>query len=253
MNILRYMLTACVFTLFLVNLSSAAPIDDWFSRANKLYEEQKYDSAVTYYQKIVETGVNNSALFFNLGNAYFRTDKIGLAILYYEKAKLLAPDDTDIEANIRFANMHTVDRTPVPQRTFVESIFRRLHTLLSLNQQLWILFGLLSVIAILFSASLFVSRNARLWLIYGLSLSLILFLAIGVSTGLKIYERENIQYAVVLNKAVNAVNQPKGTKVLFTAHEGTRFRIRKRKDDWVLVSLPNGAGGWVTTDALGEI
>lgn len=253
MNSRRNIVSACLSLIVLLSTSYAAPIDDWFARANQFYEEQQYDSAIGYYQKILEAGIANSATYYNLGNAYFRTDKIGLAILYYEKAKRLSPDDADIEANIRFANMHTVDRAPVPQRSFLESILWRLHTLFSLKQQLWILFGLLMAISIFFSFSLFASHNLRLWLIYGMSLLLVFALTMGTSIGIKIYERENVQYAVVLIKTIDAVNEPRGSKVLFSAHEGTRFRIRKTKDSWVLVSLPNGASGWVESDALGNI
>lgn len=253
MNFARYSLMASIYLLSIFSICQAAPVDSWFSQANKFYEEQQYDSAITYYQRITESGVSNSAVFFNLGNAYFRTDKIGLAILNYEKAKRLAPDDSDIEANIHFANMHTVDRTPVPQRSFLASILWRLHTLFSLKQQLWVLFAILMLSSIMFSFSLFAGHNVRLWLIYGISLSLLFILTLGVSVGIKIHERESVKYAVVLHKAVDAVNQPRGSKVLFNAHEGTRFRIRKRQGSWVLVSLPNGASGWVNSEALGEI
>jgi SH3-like domain-containing protein len=57
----------------------------------------------------------------------------------------------------------------------------------------------------------------------------------------------------VLVNSVDARNEPNGNKVLFTAHEGTRFRIRKEMADWYLVSLPNGVSGWIEKESVGKI
>jgi hypothetical protein len=103
------------------------------------------------------------------------------------------------------------------------------------------------------SAILFVNNNGKLGLIYGSILLSIVALAIGTSAGLKIYEKEKVSYAVLLAIASDAKNEPDGTKVLFTAHEGTKFRIRKVEDKWSLVSLPNGVSGWVKNTDLGKI
>lgn len=230
----------------------SAPVQHLFEKANRFYEAQEFDSAAAYYEKSVEAGAN-ADVYYNLGNSYYRLKKIGLAILYYEKALKLAPNDSDILANIRFANLNIIDRIPLPEQTLLTNLLQRLHTLLPLNTQLWVLFGLLSLVAILFSASLFVSYNPRLWLLYMCTLTLILVLSLGFSVGVKIYDNERTEYAIVLEKSVDAINEPNGTTVIFTAHEGTKFRIRKRVDEWALVSLPNGVSGWVSDKVFGEI
>ncbi len=231
----------------------AAPIQKWFEAANSAYQSQEYDTAVAYYEKIIGAGMCNSDVYFNLGNAYYRRDKLGLAILYYEKARRLAPTDRDIEANIHFANKYIVDKVPEPQRSFFDSLLWRLHTFFSLEAQLWIFWGLLVALSIFFSAGLFVSRNVRLWLIYLGSLCLLAMVSMGISAGVKIYAVEKTKEAIVLEKSVDALNEPEGGKVLFTAHEGTKFRILKREGSWCLVSLPNGVKGWVESGFMGEI
>jgi tetratricopeptide (TPR) repeat protein len=231
----------------------AAPADLWFEQANRFYEQMAYDSAACYYEKIVESGTSSSAVHYNLGNAYFRQDKIGLAMLHYEKALRLAPNDEDIKANISFAGLNIVDRVPEPERTFLDALLFRLHTLFSLHTQLWMLFGALLVLSLLFSAALFASHNVRLWLVYLSSLLILLTATLGVSVGVKIHHEENMSYAIVLATSVDARNQPEGNTVLFTAHEGTKFRVRRTVDEWCLVSLPNGTSGWVEYEALGKI
>lgn len=232
---------------------AAAPVNYWFDRANALYEQQAYDSAAQYYEKIIESGTTNSSVYFNLGNAYFRLKKVGMALLNYEKARQLSPDDPDILANIKFANSAIIDRLPEQEHSFVGAIMARLHTLLPLRTQLWLLFALLLCISVLFAAFLYVSQNARLWILYGSTIFACLTAALGISAGIKIYNKERVVYAIVLTPALDAKNQPNGNKVLFTAHEGTKFRIRKALNDWVLVSLPTGVSGWVQASSIGKI
>ncbi|MBD3420125.1 MAG: tetratricopeptide repeat protein [Chitinivibrionales bacterium] len=238
---------------FSLSVATAAPVEQWMGRANAFYENKKYDSALVYLERILAEGVRNSAVYYNAGNAYYRRNKIGRAILYYEKAAQLAPRDKDIQANIKFARLNIIDRIPEPEQGFLVSLLWGMHSLFDLQTQLWLLLVLLFALALLFSGGLFSSRNLRLWIIYASVLLGLATLATGTSVGYKIYRAENVTYAIVLDTSVDALNQPNGNKVMFTAHEGTRFRILKSLDDWSFVSLPNGVSGWVEMRTLGII
>lgn len=232
---------------------SAAPVEEWFEKANSYYERAAYDSAVLYYEKITNSGINNSAVYFNLGNAYFRLNRLGCAILYYEKARMLSPHDQDIAANLRFAQANIVDKVPQPQRGFIASVLWYLHTMFPLQTQLWILIAFLFVLNLCFAGGLFASHNLRLWLIYIGVLCSLVILSLGFSAGYKMYAAKMEKSAILLQPTVDAKNQPNGSKILFTAHEGVKFSIRKTIDNWSLVSLPNGVSGWVENEALGKI
>ena len=234
----------------------AAPVDHWFEQANRFYQSGQYDSAEAYYRKIVDSGVKNGAVFYNFGNACFKQNKVGLAILCYERAQRLAPADREITHNLRFVRAGTVDRIPEPEHSFFEQVLLVFHNALPLNQQLWVLTGLLYALALMFAWALYASRNMRLWLIYVGSLVLIAGLALGASAGVKIHELETVESAVVMKPSVDALNAPEGDKVLFSAHEGTTFRIRQQmtqNGEWWLVSLPNGLSGWVSPEGLEKI
>ncbi len=241
-----------MFSGFMFQAKSAS-MDSWFEQANKMYGDQNYDSAAYYYQKIINAGVNNSSVLFNLGNTYYRLKKPGLARLYYEKAARLNPGDQDLAANIRFLNSSIIDKVPEPERGFIESVLWRLHILLSLKVQLWVILSLLILISVFTSCALHSQGNKRLWLVYLSVLMLLITGVIGISAGIKINESENISFAIVLSPTIDAKNQPDGNKILFTAHEGTKFLIRKTDDNWSLVSLPNGISGWVKNSDLGKI
>jgi len=70
---------------------------------------------------------------------------------------------------------------------------------------------------------------------------------------MKIFQSEKVGYAILLEPSADAKNEPDGAKIIFSAHEGTKFLIRKSLEGWSLVSLPNGLSGWVENKALGKI
>jgi tetratricopeptide (TPR) repeat protein len=239
--------------------ASAAPsahsANAWFQTANGFYAENSYDSALAYYSKILDAGVKNSALYYNMGNCYYRLAMPGLARLYYEKAAVLEPNDADIKANINFITSIIVDRSADndAESDFLASILYGIHTLLPLNVQLMAVCALLFALSIICSAMLLKRGLTRLWLAYGAVLCAIIASVIGISAGYKIYAIESKQYAIILAESIDAKNQPSGTQTLFTAHEGTKLQIRKTVGEWSLVNLSNGASGWVNTGALGKI
>jgi tetratricopeptide (TPR) repeat protein len=239
--------------LLVARAASAAPVNLWFEQANRFYTAQSYDSAVAYYEKIVSSGMTSPAVYFNLGNAYYRLKKLGMCRLSYEKAARLDPADADVAANIKFLSSNIVDRVDEPARGFIEVVVDRLHFLMPLRAQLWFCFAVLLCIAILCSSALYASGNRRLWLIYVSVLLGLILVASGGSMIVKIVDAESTSYAILLDASTDARNEPEGAKILFTAHEGTKFQIRKSVEGWSLVSLPNGSAGWVENKSLGKI
>jgi tetratricopeptide (TPR) repeat protein len=252
-SIKRAALTMLVVICGLSTHSFSSTVQTLFDQANKLYSEQTYDSAAAYYQQIINSGVINSSVYFNLGNSYYRLKKAGLARLYYEKAIRLNPGDQDIAANIKYLNATIVDRVPEQERGFIESVLWKLHIFISLKTQLWLVMLFLLSISILLSGALYSRGNTRLWLVYLSVLISLITVVLGISSGIKINDLENVAYGIVLSPSTEAKNQPDGTKILFTAHEGTKFLIRKSEEEWSLVSLPNGVSGWVKNSDLGKI
>jgi len=118
---------------------------------------------------------------------------------------------------------------------------------------LWTLFFLLLSLSVMFAAGLYVSPNVRLWLIYLASLVVLVTAGLGASAGIKIYNSERVEYAIVLSTSLDAKNEPNGSKVIFTVHEGAKFRVHKTINDWSFVSLPTGLSGWVQNSSIGKI
>ena len=87
------------------------------TEADKAYQEKKYQQAIKDYESLLHSGVSAS-LYYNLGNAYYRTGNITKAILNYERAALLEPGNSDIRFNLQFACSKTIDRFSEPDEMF---------------------------------------------------------------------------------------------------------------------------------------
>src|SRR5881396_2723410 len=85
-----------------------------FDQANQLYEEGKFAEAATAYEKMLRPGQASPALYFNLGNAFFKAGQLGRAVLKYRLAERLAPRDPDIRANLKFARNSVGAGAPTP-------------------------------------------------------------------------------------------------------------------------------------------
>ena len=74
-----------------------------FASANAAFAAGRYDESIAGFRAIIAESGYSPALLFDLGNAYFRAGRLGEAILWYERARLLAPGDPDVQANLRQA------------------------------------------------------------------------------------------------------------------------------------------------------
>ncbi len=114
-NLITLILTAiallAIFTTAAFALSPAdAPDPDALAAANRLYEAGHYAEAAQMYQQLAKRGVEDSALFFNLGNAQYQQGNVLQAIINYQHAAQLAPRDADIHANLELA----LSQSPLP-------------------------------------------------------------------------------------------------------------------------------------------
>ena len=73
-----------------------------FDQANRLFEQGEFETAIVEYNSLIESGIQTPAVHFNMGNAYFRQNKTGMAIYHYLMAQTLDPLDADVQANLKF-------------------------------------------------------------------------------------------------------------------------------------------------------
>ncbi len=252
-------------TIFLVTLTLgkvfAKPSADALARANRsfqeanaAYEKTDFKKAADLYRTAIDEGVADSRLYFNYANAMFRENQLGMAILYYEKAKKLAPDDQDIDANLRFINAQIVDKNPAPENNFLTKLIWAMHNTFSINQGLWICLALFTGIFMTAVLCLYAGAGLRAALYTLMVFAGLALCGIAPSLAYKINQQESLQYGIVLKQAVEMFSGPgENFPVLIQVHEGTKFEIVETRGDWVSVKLLNGKGGFVRLSDLGKV
>lgn len=231
---------------------TGAIADSLWNRANVLYADTHYQEALDNYMEIERSGKESATLYYNMGNTYFQMRYIAYAILYYEKALRLEPNNPDIAYNLEIAREQCIDRIePVPV-FFVADWIRKSHQRLS--SDMWAVIS-----AVLLSSSLmfflfFLFARAVRFRKAAFVIAILAFLLAGTATTFAWQSRKEAtrrDVAIVL-AAVSSVKSAPGSqgKDLLVIHEGTRVRVLERMGDWARIELADGRQGWV---ALNEI
>ena len=226
--------------------------DSLFAHANKAYAQKKYEAAAVTYQKVLDAGSKTASVYYNLGNAQYRLNNLASAILNYERAHRLSPNDKDINANLALANSKITDKMEAVPELF----FKRWWTsfLLLLNVQSWSVLGVLSLligftglIIYLFSKEY---QSKRISFYSGLLFLLLGICFVAFASAEEGYMQTRKQ-GIVFNGTVNVKSAPDAKqKTLMVIHEGTKVNIIEPKNDWLKVELPNGNIGWIEAGAL---
>jgi tetratricopeptide (TPR) repeat protein len=226
-----------------------------FSAANELYRGLKYEEAARAYERIVANGFESAALYYNLGNAWYKAGDIPAAILNYERAKRLAPADEDIAHNLALANLRIVDRIePIPRLFFIEwwDAFVGAASASAWGTSaivaLWVAVILLGAFRILRGR-----LARRLTLVPGVLA--LLFAVLAFTAGGIQGEREASESVAILFAETAPVKSAPdaGSTDLFVLHAGVRVDLLDRVGEWRKVRLADGKIGWLPMTDLSVI
>lgn len=228
--------------------------EETFERGNEAYTRGDFAAAAEAYRTVLQYGVLDARVEYNLGNAAFRLGRMGEAILHYERARRLAPTDADVAANLALARSRCLDRVEAPEVALPIRVVQSLQDRLGPDRQavallllLWVVGGLVAWRS---------SRPGGWNAASGWALALLLLAgSLGVVSWHTTWKRlEGTRLAVVLEPTVEVVaGAGPNNATVFTVHEGLTVTVRQEQNDWVQVSLPNGLHGWVPREAIGFV
>ena len=219
-----------------------------YNQGNRLYAQKDYAGAVHAYEEALKSG-HDPRTHYNLGNALFRSGKIGEAIVNYRRAYYLAPRDRDVAANLAFARAYRLDKSTTFASPLAHLADRTLRVLS--RSEAALLAGVLFTLAGLALSAWIVWRGRLLAFVAGLCAlaGLYGFLAQQLWAG-EVAARP----AVVVVPEVSAASGPGDEfKQVLLLHDGTEVRIRETRGDWVLIQLPGGSGGWLKQSAIERV
>lgn len=218
-----------------------------FNEGNKAYNAADYENAISLYEQTIKMGNHSAELYYNLGNANYRLNKVAESIYYFEKAKLMRPKDKDILTNSAFANNMTIDaieKIPISQidqiNKFVIGIF---------SFEIWTYFTLilLWIFTILFLGYLFFIRTILKRRFFFSSLGILLLFIFSFSITYSIDQNEkNRKFAILFSKQIDIWSEPnqQGDR-LFVLHEGTKIQLLDSLEEWQKIRIANGSEGWI--------
>jgi len=240
------MIISILSTSFMV--AESKDLQDLLQTGNQYYLSGKYEMAVQSYQSIIDSGYASAELYYNLGNAYYKSHDITMALVNYERARILKPNDTEINHNLEIAREFVVDRIEVLPEFFLRKAY--VDFVKIFDADIW---ALVSIVAFGLALGLFLAyfllnqlfiRKLSFW-------AGILFVVIAASTFLFAFKQNNLvtkhQQAIILTPSVTIKSSPdedSGTE-LFLLHEGTKVTVSDELGDWREVVLSDGNSGWL--------
>ena len=228
--------------------------NNWFEDGNAAYDEGNYEQALVFYNSIVDVGMESAALYYNMGNTYYKMKDYPHAILYYEKALKLSPGDEDIRVNLEIANLAVVDKINKIPQSFLSRWWNGLRLSLSVDGWAWLSVVFFALLLTCLFAFLMSRRTGlrKVGFFFGLVFFVCLaFSVIFATMGMRTMNRHG--EAIVMTPTVNVKSSPSEQSVdLFVLHEGTKVRILGSSKDWNKIRLADGSVGWLPASDMTE-
>ena len=226
-------------------------VDNLLLDGNEAMISEEYDNAIQAYESILGLGYENSDLYYNLGNAYYRSNYIGQSIWAYMNALDITPRDKDIIYNLSVANARIIDRIEMPETFILLRLYRLIKSYFTINE--WFLFGSM---LLMFQAIWFL--GLRFGILKGkvpkmISFSLIFIVIITHVIAIDSYsQKQRSHTAVVIANGVDAYSGPfyGNNSIVFRVNEGSIADVSNNQKDWAEIILIDGKKGWVPLESI---
>ena len=226
---------------------------EMFELGNRLYQEDDFAGAIEAYEAVLAAGWESPALYYNLGNSYFKFGDLGRSILHWERALAGSPGDPDVLANLELARSITADAVESLPRFWLFSAVRwwvdliPRGFLIAIVGSVWLAAAAGGILRI-FARGVDARRLGSRLALTGATVVLVLGTNLAVrELGIGRAERGVILAEVV---SVQAAPSDEDDITLFEIHEGTRVRIDQRAGDWAEIVLEDGKVGWVPAEVM---
>ena len=224
--------------------------------ANQSYEEGKYTEAAEIYETMVNAGVVDDTVYFNLGNSYYKQGDLGRAILNYRRAQVLDPRDSAIAENLTIARLQTLDQIDATNANPLSNLVQYAEEWLTLREAAVLALFLWWGISVFVVAAI-LSRQLRKICLWGAGILSIFLLAGVFSMVNRYYTQQTTPEVVVVAAEVDVTSGPVAAEqyvVEFNLHSGAEVLVTEQRPGWRNIALPgNDFKGWVPVEAVEQI
>lgn len=244
-----------ILVLFLTFSVNSQSVNKIFAEANTFYKEGNFERATGLYLSIEEQGLESAELYFNLGNSYYKQNKIAPSIYYYEKALKLDPNYKDALTNIEFANRMKIDVIEELPKTFIQKISENVIQKLTFDS--WAILAVISsfLASILFLLYHFSSSSRKKLIYFNITIFFVFSLMVTTFFAFNTYSLyKKDRPAIIFSNKVEIKNAPTASgDEVFELHEGTKVQVLDELDNWKKIKIADGKEGWVISTHLKEI
>jgi hypothetical protein len=226
-----------------------------FDNGNSLYQKGNYQEAITVYESVVKSGQQSAELYFNLGNCYYKLNKVAPAIFNFEKALLLNPNDAEIQNNLSFAQKMTIDEVVEVPKVGFSKIIRDFTSSFHYDTWAWIAI-VFSVLFLMCFVGYYFSNTTTLKRIFFTALLFVLLFTI-LSIFAGFFEKNqsnNDRPAIVFADITSVKSEPKSTaQDAFVLHAGTKVFVLESLNNYKKIQLLDLKQGWIEKSAIKEL
>ena len=227
--------------------------DSLWQAGVEAYAAGQFEDALQDWSDVEATGLRSRELYYNLGNAYFKTGQTARAILNYERALRLDPSDADIRYNLEFARAQTQDRIDEVPEFILKTWTRKMGYWMSSDA--WAVLSLVLLALALGLVLLFLlgptAGMRRTGFFAGIAALLLALASWGFARSQKA-DAERHDEAIVMRPVSSVTSSPSSdaAKSLFILHEGTKVKVLDEVSGYKDIELSDGRRGWI---AAGDI
>jgi len=220
---------------------------DLYNQANQAYEKEDYAKSIELYEQAA-SNTKNGLLYYNLGNAYFKSGQIGKALLNYNRARFIAPRDQDINANIQFIRNYRIDKNLIIESPIIKIISILFHFVswqeaMFLSAIIFFLTIILIALAIIFYQRIFgyIAIGAG-----------VIFIYLFITWQIWQWEKSSARAVIVATEVTLRSGPGLDYKDILIGHDGLEVKILESRGEYFLVQFPGG-GGWVEAKSIEKI
>jgi len=245
--------TAFILFIILASISaSGQSYEELAAKAARAYDAGHYSASIELYQKILDSGMESPVLYYRLGDACYRNNDMPSAILYYEKALKLDPNNRDLKHNLALANSKITDKVEIVPELFYKRWWKALLNSFTLNSIAVMLIVLLilslTAVCIYLTSRVLTVRKLFFW--SGMLLFLLFFITLNAARQKAHYQKTSHE-AIVFTPTLTVKSSPdQASTDLFVIHEGIKVTLLDKIGEWQEIRIANGSIGWLRTSDL---
>lgn len=220
-----------------------------FVKGNDAYKNKDYETAIKHYEAILKEGKASSSVYFNLGNAYFRSGETGRAVLNYKRAQRLDTRNSDLLFNLKYAE-GSIRRAPQSKKNILDKLVEGHIQFYTSDEMILVITLDVFMLGLVFLLSRFLKWPKHVRYTTRFICGVLIFM---FGFGLILKTQAEKHTGILLKKTPAYFEPLVSSTEHFQLYEGASVKIVHQQEQWVKIKRADGLLGWVPRESIEEI